>query len=236
MLLEAVTSSTSAGATALTYVPAAVENIGIVADSGRPVSQDIRVAVLLQIWLEGNPRAAPAWRTVRKTYEETCKRLSIEAKSTEPARVAFCRPVSLFLGQKEFSLFQSTQQLENDLGQPDSVLALSSRYTDLREVRWKGGDLVAIVERGRTMRITSRIEGSKMLLRLAEESNSTEFAVSVGMTKVELGRIFNLDAGQTKALASGLSKESWLYFDGVGIGFTFQGDKVSGITVAPTAN
>ena len=234
LLLEAVTSSTSTAATALTYIPAAIENIGIVVDSGRPAPQDIRVSVLLELWLKSNPAVAPAWRTVRQTYEETCERLKVEPVATEPAPVLLCRPVSLHIGTEEYALFQPALTYESRLGKPDSALAISTKYPDLKELRWKGGDIAVLVEQGRAMRVTSRLAGSMMLLRFEEESNSTQFMVSIGMTKAELGKIFNLAAGRTKSLSIGLAQEEWLYFEGVGVGFAFENDKVSAITVAPT--
>lgn len=210
------------------------ENLGLVRVTGRSKDDDVLAANVLYTWLINTPESSsPRWNTVKSVFDEVCLTAGIKAKEITPKPAYLCQVTTLFDDHKELGLLLPVSGLLGLMGDPDQRITFASKWPDLTELRWHGGNFSVLTERGNVMRLTSRDDGSYLLLKPVDPTSQLVIQIKVGMSKADLVAALGEKSGVDKDLAVGGKTETWRYYSDLGIGVLVVGDKVTGITVTP---
>ncbi len=210
------------------------ENLGLVRVEGRSKDDNVLAANVLYTWLSNTPEtSSPRWKIVKGVFDEVCLAAGIKSKEIKVKPAYLCQVTTLVSDHKNLGLLLPVAGLKALLGVPDQEAAFTDKWPDLTEVRWQGGNLTVLTERGNVMRITSRADGAYLLLKPTDPTSQLIIQIKVGMSKDELLAAMGDQAGVTKDLAAGGKTESWLYYSDLGMGVLLEGDKVVAITVTP---
>ncbi|MBV6490611.1 MAG: M48 family metalloprotease [Fimbriimonadaceae bacterium] len=215
------------------FNPAIAENLGRISVKGASKETDALTADVLAMWLAETPSSNVNWSAVKKNYETVCGRLGVEPKKVEPKPSYLCKPLTVTLGDKTLGLLDPVQEIVDGLGPADLRISFDSRYPDLTEMRWRGGDFSIFTESGRVMRLTTYVAGSSVSLRPVNTTDSREFLLTVGMSEDDFAKVLNLKGAKEKDLAKGGKVETWMYFSGLNLGVMFEDGKLKGITITP---
>jgi predicted Zn-dependent protease len=218
------------------FIPALGENLGLIRVTGAAKETEELMADILFTWLGRTPKSNSRWTTVKTTYDEILKRNNWKATDIPDKGVFLCRVVSINIDSNELGILIPVEDYTGALGAAEKTISFDSRYPDLTEKRWKGGDVSAYTERGKVMRVTSYAVGDYMTLHPLDKSLSYTLKISVGMTEDDLKKIINLDGGAPIKLARGGKGEDWLYFPSLHFGLYMKDGKVAGITATRTAD
>lgn len=209
------------------------ENLGRVRVNGRSGDLEKVAANVLYTWLTRSPSNSPYWKTVREGYELSCKALSAQPMDTKAPAAFLCRVVSIWFGGHEFALLSPSADFEKHLGAPELTLQLVKKYPDMTEVRWKGGAIVAVTERGKMMRITTTDPTAGLFLIPTDLAIQSAVKLNVGMSEAEFKKTLDPASGVPMNLGNRGKAEEWKYWPALGLGVLFADGKVAALTVTP---
>lgn len=212
------------------------ENLGRITVNKRSDSDEQLAMNVMFTWLKNAQKVAPYWESVHKNYVSACERLSLKPETVEARPLFFCKAVAMVVGGREYGLFRPVEEFRDGLGDPDATIRFSDVYTDLMEMRWKGGNVSIFTERGSAMRLTTYDSGSRLFLQPTDRAVAGGFNITVGMSEADLKKFLDPASGVAVELAKGGDLEEWLYWPSLNMGILIQDGKVGGLTITPVAD
>lgn len=215
------------------YNAALAENVGRLQVTGRSRDVDLLAADVMLTWLANTPSESPNWPAVNENYRSVCKVLSLQPKAVDGAPLYLTAGMSIHLGGLSLPLLASVDDAVAKLGQPDAVVGFDTKYPDLTEMRWKGGDVSVYTTDGQLMRITSSVPGSYVELKPVDGTLSETQKIVVGASIDQLTRILDPDRGVPRPLSNMGKPEEWIYFPPLSLGIRIESGKVAAVTITP---
>jgi tetratricopeptide (TPR) repeat protein len=222
------------------YVMALSGNLGHLPLVGLGEEQANLAIDLLVYFLQNTPPTATAYKQAKETLtallESSGRRLTTEIASPE---VSFRGAIEARVAGKDVGLFDPARRLTELLGAPSEELRPIEKYPDMGKLLWgESAEVLAIVERGRIVRLSTKRPGDAILLRPTSDAVTGNFEVRVGMTKAELSSLLDPagDGGvfkQLTFLAGPNLFELWTYYPGLNFGVLLEDGLVKGVTVTP---
>lgn len=196
-------------------------------------------AQFLEFYLTRVPPRSAGYERATDTFNALVERLGIPKIELESPEVVYLSAVEARVAGQEVGLFDSAKSLSELLGEPKFESRPIAKYQDLAKLSWgETGDVLALVERGRIVRLSTKRVGDAILLRSAYEEVQGQFEVRVGMTEAQLLQVLDPkgDGGvhaQVTLLAGRAFFEAWTYYPALNFGVLFEDGVVAGVTVTP---
>ena len=222
------------------YVPAITGNLGALPITGLAQEQALLSADLFVHFLANTPEAAVGYAAVRDSLSALAELagLTLQAEIISP-EVLYCAAVEARLAGCNVGLFDPAAELVEALGEPEDASAPIGSYPDLRKLTWgEDLDVLAVVERGRLVRLSSKRDGDAVVLKPRSDAVRGALEVRVGVTEAELRQLLDPagDGGvseQVALLAGAAVFEFWTYFPALNFGVLLSDGVVRGVTVTP---
>lgn len=209
-------------------------NFTIAESFGRDADVNAKKGLLPQVlafWLKTASEDADWYDALKARYAEACKAANVTAESISGRTRTFEPAESMTIDGQTVGFFDEESKLLAMGGKPDKAVYFDEKYKTMIEVVWKAGDLQALVERGRLLRVTSRLAGSFIELRPTDRADSSRVKVEVGMSKSDLDRAIPMVATSEKNLSNLGVPEKWVYYPNLFFCVQIKDDKVAAITV-----
>ncbi|MDA1263538.1 MAG: M48 family metalloprotease [Planctomycetota bacterium] len=164
-------------------VPPMANNIGALPIADMSSEQMQLAAQFLEFYLTRVPPRSAGYERATDTFNALVERLGIPKIELESPEVVYLSAVEARVAGQEVGLFDSAKSLSELLGEPKFESRPIAKYQDLAKLSWgETGDVLALVERGRIVRLSTKRVGDAILLRSAYEEVQGQFEVRVGMT------------------------------------------------------
>jgi predicted Zn-dependent protease len=186
---------------------------------------------VLGFWLKTATEDADWFTALKARYEQACKAANVTPEAISGRTRVFEPAESMTIDGQSVGFYDEESKLLQMGGKPDKAVYFDEKYKTMIEIVWKGGDLQAIVERGKLLRVTSRVPGSFIELRSKDRADNSRVKVEVGMSKADLDRAIPLVKPAERNLSNLGVPEKWLYYPNLFFCVQVKDDKVAAITV-----
>jgi len=235
----------------LYMLPSAAENLARLPLASLS-KEDAGLAMnVLQVFLRFTATDAPGAKEAQRAVKAIAQKHGFQDPGAEaPMPLSLCGVVSMNVDGKEIGLFQEFTEVTPIFGDLPEAGTISESYGDFIFLMWNGGELIALSEGNRLVKLSSYRPGSFLELRPQRDSGlRATYQVKVGLSEDEFWSIL-LPAGgrenlQARALAlfstrsfldeNGLPQEEevWTYFPTLNFGVLIEEGMVKGISVTP---
>lgn len=209
-------------------------------------------------FLTWTPVDAPGGKKAERAFERLKKEhsLQVNAQLTR-SPVALCGAASISIHGKQIGLFESFAKISESMGAIPAAGFPNARLPALRYLIWGDGDVVALAEGERLLKITTYTPDAYVeLLPRRESGLRTSYVVRIGMTQTELAQLLSPAGGdgalqpqpaslldrraltppaETGANAGLAQEESWLFYPSLSLGVLIENGKINGLSVTPAA-
>lgn len=173
----------------------------------------------------------------------------------EPGYGQLCVPIAIGLGSETLEVYGTRRALENAIGPADDEERVHPRYGAFLALSWLGPgqgegrrtDMVALVEDGVLVKLTTYREGSSVTLRAREGAVQEDRVLAIGQPQSRLVELFGEDAiaeiPTLNARLLGRSNEvdgiglgrshRWIYFPTLSFGVLVEDGEIRGLTLSP---
>lgn len=154
-------------------------------------SEAVEVLDLFYFFLQWSPADAPGTRAAGRAAEQLLARFGKEFTTPPvPAPLALCSAVTMTLQGHELGLFEPMVNVSLTLGELGEARVAEERFPGLLIARWADGEVLALVEDGRLVKLTSYLADSSVELRPTRDSGQRAgFRVKIGMPFDEFERL-----------------------------------------------
>lgn len=193
-------------------------------------------ATVMSKWLKLNTKDNPKYEKVSKNYVSFCTANKIEAGDIEPAEGALCSAAAMWSGGKQFSLFDTIENIAKGFATTPVEKVYDDNFKDLKEMLWAESDFSVIASEGQALRLTTYAKDGALVLKPKALSDDRRLVIQVGDTMKKLEEIVPADSGVEVSLVRGYTMEKWIYFPELNFGVCVKDDKIIGLTVTPVAD
>lgn len=215
------------------YNSALAENVGRLEVTNRPKELDRVAARVMLQWLTSTPSDSPNWQAVNENYLSVCQSLNVQPEPIEPGQLLVRTSMRVTIGTKQLALLVSVDDAVKALGQPDAQVRFDSKYPDVSEIKWFGGDVSASTSDDQILRISTTAAGSYIELRPLDTTLAGAIRIKVGMSLNEFAQILDPSKGQARELSNRGQTEEWIYYPSLSLGVQVAKGKIVGVTVTP---
>lgn len=235
----------------LYMLPSAAENLARL-----PVAslskEDAGLAMnVLKVFLKFTAPDAPGAKEAQRAVKAIVQKHGFQDPGAEaPLPLSLCGVVSMTVDGKDIGLFQDFTEVTPIFGDLPAAGTINQAYGDFIFLMWNGGELIALSEGTRLVKLTSYRPGSYLELRPHRDTGlQTRYQVAVGQSEADFWALLQPAGGREKLGALALAmfstrsfldengqpqeEEVWTYFPTLNFGVLFEEGKVKGISVTP---
>jgi len=179
------------------YLVSVGENLARLPLDSMAESEALQVLELFHFFLQWSPVDAPGTRAAGRAAEQLLTRFGKKFETPPvPSPLALCSAVTMTIQGHELGLFEPMANVSRTLGELGEARVAEERFPGLLIARWAGGEVLALVEDGRLVKLTSYLADSSVELRPTRDSGQRAgFRVKVGMSFDEFERLLAPSGG-----------------------------------------
>jgi tetratricopeptide (TPR) repeat protein len=169
------------------YVVGVGENLARLPLKGLGEQEAVAVLELLYRVLQWSPADAPAARQAARAADKLLADLGRSFTTPPvPSKLPLCPAISMTIDGHELGLFDPLAKVSLALGELGVTRLAEERFPGLEILDWAGGQVVALGEDGRIVKLTSYRPGTTLELRPTRDSGLREsYFVRVGMSEAD---------------------------------------------------
>lgn len=169
------------------YVVGVGENLARLPLQGLSEAEALQVLELLYRVVQWSPAEAPASRQAARAAEKLLKEIGRTFTNPPvPSKLPLCPAISMTIDGHTLGLFDPIARVSQALGQLGVTRLAEERFPGLEVLDWAGGQVVALGEDGRIVKLTSYRPGTALELRPTRDSGLRDsYFVRVGMSEQE---------------------------------------------------